>query len=548
MRKIAKYLLGLTGVLILGSCIENDLPYPVVKGVITELVVEGASEVELDEAASQVRIHLLESTDPRAVKVLSASFLNEGTSCEPQIVGTQDLTNPLKLTLSTYQDYVWTVIATQEIERWFRVQGQIGTTVIDAPNRRVIAYVSAKAELDDISVTALKLGPANVTSYSPEPSEMKDFTEGIKVQVSYRGRSEEWSLYVEKTELSVEINLIDPWSRRARIVASGTEGAASGFRYRAVGEEPWTESGEVSSEGGMFTAFLEGLLPETSYECKAYSGDEESEVYLFETEGEAQLPNGGFEAFSPAESKNFYSWFDPASSDPSLKSKWWDSGNVGSTTVGSSFSIAQPDTGNKKEGRASAQLVSRNVIIKFAAGNTFAGEFVKIVGTQGGVLNFGRPWTHRPRALRLWMKYECGAIDVLDGYPVEEPVKLGDPDRSSVWIALGDWDYRKYGGTSQSPVQINTTQKSTFFDRQGEAVIAYSEFFADSSSDKWAGKPQVLELDEDGWALVEIPLVYRDETRKPTHIIVSFAASKFGDYFTGSSKSCLWVDDVKLVY
>ena len=94
----------------------------------------------------------------------------------------------------------------------------------------------------------------------------------------------------------------------------------------------------------------------------------------------------------------------------------------------------------------------------------------------------------------------------------------------------------------------DSTDKSTFFDKNNAAVIAYGDFFADTSSDSWAGKPEVLAVDEDGWAQVEVPLRYHDETRKPTHIIISFAASKLGDYFTGSSKSRLWIDDVSLVY
>ncbi|MCF0174591.1 MAG: PCMD domain-containing protein, partial [Bacteroidales bacterium] len=52
----------------------------------------------------------------------------------------------------------------------------------------------------------------------------------------------------------------------------------------------------------------------------------------------------------------------------------------------------------------------------------------------------------------------------------------------------------------------------------------------------------------DGWIEVEIPLDYRSVTRRPTHIIVSAASSILGDYFTGSSTSILWLDDLKLEY
>ena len=202
--------------------------------------------------------------------------------------------------------------------------------------------------------------------------------------------------------------------------------------------------------------------------------------------------------------------------------------------VGASASICTPDTQDKKEGSASARLNSRYVVIKFAAGNLFSGEFAGLVGTSGGIVDFGRPFTLRPRKLVFSMKYDCGKIDYVNGYPDGEPVKVGNPDRCNIYIALGDWDYKKYGGSKDSPVRVNTTQKETFFDKDSEGVIAYGSYVRDSSTD--------------GWTDVEIPLEYRSTSRVPSHIIVSCAASMLGDYFTGSSTSTLWIDDVRLVY
>ena len=549
MAGIMKHIVSLLAAgAVLVSCIKNDLPYPIVNGAFSSIDVDGATSVNIDASARTVVITLPENRDPAKVSVRKVAFVNKGTVCVPDIMGVHDFTSPFEVNLRTYQDYFWTVSAVQEIQRYFTVMGQVGSTVIDVPNRRVIAYVPSSVDVRNVTVTSMKLGPEGITAYSPEAGAMHDFSEGIEVTVSFMGRSEVWSLYVEQKEESVEISLVDPWTRRARVVGSGYSDGDCGFRYRKVGDPSWADVPGVSRSGGSFTAFIEGLEPETSYECKAFCRTEESGVYSFETQMEAQVPNGGFEAYSNDESKMYQSWYDPASSDPSLNSKWWDSGNVGSTTVGSSFRIAMPDTDNFREGRSSACLVSRNVIIKFAAGNTFSGEFVRVVGTQGGVLNFGRPWTLRPKAMRFWMKYECGEVDVVDTYPSDDPVAKGDPDRSSVWIALGDWDYRKYGGSSQCPVQINTMDKGTFFDKDGDNVIAYGEFFADSSSDSWAGKPEVLAVSDDGWVQVEVPFVYRDQTRRPTHMIISFASSKLGDYFTGSSKSRMWVDGVTLIY
>ncbi len=531
------------------SCVPNDLPYPLVQGAFASLEVEGATRVSVDAAARTVNIALSEAVPLESVRITGVTYVNGGTTCEPEILGTHNLSSPCRFTLKTWQEYKWMVSASQEIDRYFKVEGQIGAEFIDVPNRRIIAYVPARANLEDINVTDLKLGPDGISSYAPLPGQMKDFSEGVEVTVTYRGKQEVWWLYVEKKSVSVAVERVDPWTRRAKVIASGNIDAENGFRYRAEGASEWQETGASVRSRGVFSGFIEGLLPQTAYECKAYSGAEESAILRFETEAEEPLPNGGFETYSHAESSVFYSWFDPAASAPQLKTKWWDSGNVGSTTVGAAYSIALPDTEVKHQGNASAHLVSRNVIIKFAAGNTFAGEFVRVIGTQGGILNFGRPWTTRPTALRFWMKYNCGSIDVIDSYPPEYPVSKGDPDCCSIWAAVGDWDYRKYGGTSECPVQINTTQKDTFFNPEGDAVIAYGAFFADeSSSASWAGKDMVIATDADGWVQVEIPLRYRDEDRKPTHIILSFASSRLGDYFTGSSSSQLWLDNLELVY
>lgn len=520
--------------LMLVSCIKNDLPYPVMKPSIVSMQVSGASRVDIDPDNSRVDIVLEETADPSCVHIVSVEYSEDITTSEPELVAVHDLTRPALFVLTTYQDYEWTVAATRPVERYFTVKGQVGASVIDDVNRRAVAYVAPNVDLSDITVTSLKLGPRDITSISPDISSMHDFTGGVEVTVSYSGISESWMLYVEQTESVVDMDSVDAWTRCAWLSASGLADRSNGFRYRRPGASEWIEAEGVTADGGTFSVCIEGLEPLTSYECMAYSGPDETSVWEFTTEEEQQLPKAGFNTFSHAESGVYYSWFNPQSPNPLLQSKWWDSGNVGSTTVGSAYSIALPDTGDKKEGEASAALVSRNVVIKFAAGNTFAGEFAGLVGTQGGIINFGRPWNLRPRAMKLWAKYECGVIDVVDSYPSDHPVKAGDPDECQIWVALGDWDYRKFGGTAQCPVQINTTDKSTFFKSDDPAVIAYGSFISAQSTD--------------GWVELEIPLEYTSVSRRPTHIIVSFASSRFGDYFTGSSSSKLWIDDVRLVY
>ena len=102
-------------------------------------------------------------------------------------------------------------------------------------------------------------------------------------------------------------------------------------------------------------------------------------------------------------------------------------------------------------------------------------------------------------------------------------------------MALGNWDYKKYGGTKDCPVKINTTDKSTFYNyKTMEGSIAYGNL--------------ILKGSNGGWKEYTINLDYSKTNVIPTHIIISCASSMLGDYFTGCDSSKLWVDKMELVY
>ena len=518
------------------GCIENDIPLPFIEPRIMSMEVEGATEVYINSEKRSVEITLAEQTDPSKVAIKAVEFDNDQTKTSWEIVGTHDLTQKLAVTLSIYQDYVWTISAKQPIERYFSVEGQIGASEIDDKNLRAVAYVTDKQEIINITVSSLKLGPADITTYSPSIDKLKDFTHGQEVTVTAHGKSQKWMLYVEQTATLVTMKSIDAWTGVAWLKATGVAELDNGFQYRKKGESEWikVEKSKITSDGGAFSTCIEDLEPLTEYECYAFSGENKTDVETFTTEEARQMPNSGFEVFSKAESSKYYSFYDPASAIVENQTKWWGSGNKGSTTVGESHAITIPDNQEKKEGKHSVRLESQWVIMKFAAGNIFVGEFAGLVGTKGGMVNFGRPFTQRPRKLVVWLKYTSGVVDRIDAVPDNDKVELGDKDRAQVFIAVGDWDYRKFGGTPESPVQVNTTDRSTFFDPKSEGVIGYGAHTLYDSTD--------------GWQRVEIPLEYVSTSRKPTHIIVSCASSMLGDYFTGSTESRLWVDAMELVY
>ena len=317
------------------------------------------------------------------------------------------------------------------------------------------------------------------------------------------------------------------------------------FDVRAKGTQDWTRVNAVRDSEGSFSARISGLTPETEYEYRlavtALDGGAEETMdasSTITTDKAVPLPNGGFETTSNDESSKYKSFYDPSSADETLKSKWWDSGNKGSTTVGSSYVISYPDASDKKEGNQSVCLQSRTVIVKFAAGNLFSGHFGETIGTDGGTVCFGRPFTARPTALRFWMKYSGGKINH-DTSNVPDDGKKGKYDKAMIRIALGTWDYKKYGGDADSPVLVNTTDVSTFVDFSTDAsTIALGEKIV-SSDDSNPAKD---------WIQVTLPIEYRDETKFPTHIIISCAASMYGDYFSGYDDSKLWLDGMEFVY
>lgn len=530
-----RYLISfLLAMCVMFSCIKNDLPYPSVVPNVTSVNVADAEKVDIDNDAERIDIVLEEQADISRVMILGISFDNPEVRMTPVLDGAVDLSSPVSFTLSTYQDYQWTMAATLNISYRFAVANQVGEATVDAVNRRVVAKVSKGTDLTAIRVLDYKLGPAELTSYSKDLSSISDFSGPVSIDVTVREDTSRWIIFIEESDISVKINSLDAWTRVAWVSAECVAGRENGIRYRKAGDSVWTEmpDNQMVSSAGAFDMALDGLEPLADYECYAYSGSDCSDIWRFTTEGEIQVPNSGFEVYSNAESSKYYSWWENGSS--SCGSKWWDSGNQGSTMVGESACICSPDTEDKAGGAACARLDSRYVVIKFAAGNLFCGEFAGLEGISGGKVNFGRPFTLRPRKLTLMLKYRPGKIDNIGGYPDGYPVSMGDSDRCQIFVALGDWDYRKYGGTSDCPVQVNTTRKETLFNPEGENVIGYGSYVNDRETE--------------GWTKVEIPIEYRTKSRKPAHIIISCASSMLGDYFTGSSSSVLRLDDIRLEY
>lgn len=497
------------------GCIKNDIPYPHDQLNFLEFEAEGqSSSADIDTKNCIITVNLPEPVNLRRVGVASY-LLSEGAELvSPDFNEPLDLRENVKVTLHRYYDTEWIIRANQPIARCFVLPNQVGTSVIDVPGKRVVAYVPKTADLTALQVDTIKLGPAEVTSVSRNLNhQVVDFSLPLRLTVSYHDEVEIWTIYVQTTDVNVATSRVDAWSRVIWAYGEGKAGENNGIQYREKDTEEWitVDAASVTHSGGSFTARINSVKPETTYEVRAYSGEELGEVVTVTTQGIFTVPNMDFDDWS-LNGKIYQPW---AEGDVSF----WDTGNRGATTLGDSNTVPGNITWDGSSGRCAmlqTKFVGIGVVGKLATGNIYTGEFVRIDGSNG-VLNFGRPFAGRPTRLNGYMKYTTAPISSTNS---DLAYMKGRPDTANIYIALTDWE---------APYEIRTNPKNQqLFDLKDEHIIAYGAL-------QWGAN-----VDE--FTQFTIPLEYRATNRIPRYILIVAAASKYGDFFTGADGACLWVD------
>ena len=347
---------------------------------------------------------------------------------------------------------------------------------------------------------------------------------------------------------TVELPAASPaiWATQATVAGTVLKDGIEnpGFNYREAGTQQWSfvaagtgQSGarrrvarRAPAVGSNYSAVLTGLKPGTTYEYQAVCTGFESSIARFTTEEALQLKNASLEEWTSAKCMNDKkNVLIPAASEADM---FWDSGNHGSATM--SKEVTQQATDKVHSGQYSAKLSSPFVgvgtIGKFAAGNLFVGKYLKTDGTDG-ILGWGRPFTSRPTALRVWVHYTPGTVEYVNSN-VSDIVK-GQPDKGIIYVAIVDGSTKEAEGTSW-PVVVKT-KSAELFHKTDSNVIGYGEkVFTEAT----AGSDLVM---------VEIPIAYTRTDLKASNIIVTCSASKGGDYFAGGD-SVMYLDDFELVY
>lgn len=277
---------------------------------------------------------------------------------------------------------------------------------------------------------------------------------------------------------------------------------------------------------GIVTATVNDLEAGVKYLYRAVADDFASPVICdFTTPAYPQFPNAGFEEWSQPNKP----WLLYNGSD-----MFWDSGNHGSTSVGASNNITTPDSNIKHSGNYSAKMESKYVVIKFAAGNLFAGKYLKTDGTDG-ILGWGRPWNVIPSAIKGYVKYSPVAIDQVANDAPSEYVK-GQMDKGIIYCAIVTDEMQTYNGENY-PVIIKTKKaERSLFDKNASNVLAYGEVIYSEATP--------------GESMIEFSfdMVKTGNPGKPAYIIFTASASKGGDYYTGGTGSTMWLDDIEAVY
>ena len=329
-------------------------------------------------------------------------------------------------------------------------------------------------------------------------------------------------------------------------IYNADEAVNFGIEYREAGTSDWTKvypansqsvrrraraAGVVTRAGATpYSVTISGLKAGTEYEYRAFCDGFESQVVnTFTTESLYTITDYSFEAWSTYSANTLLGTKTvvfPGSGDNGPY--YWDSGNEGGATANKTLTNKSEDM--KHSGQYSARLASSSALGMLAAGNIFIGDYVRTDGTNG-VLSLGRAYNgSHPTALTFYMNYRPGTVNIIkSGNEQYLDFAKGDPDHGQVYVALTD-----------EPIEIRTNPENRkLFSVDDPHVVAYGQL-------TWKEN-----VGADGQMVkIEIPIEYKEnaKTTQPKYLVVVASASKFGDYFSGSDATVMYLDDFELVY
>lgn len=529
------------------GCINNDIPFEVVPGNITSMEIRGAESLNLNNSDRVIDLVLSDTVDLRHVFLedfritADARIVNDVTHEAMDTLDSYylDLTQggaeyaippsdkkPYTFTVITYQDYVWTLKASQNIEREFTLGDgqQIGESKFSATGYSVTAYVPETVPLTGIQVESLKLGPSNATMAwvkpdgtiveNVDPKTIHDFTLPQHFIVKFFDITQEWTVTVEQSTQYVTDLSVNPWAKFAYFSAQGlTSAGTCSFQVRkaGAGDDAWTTV-DASVDGVTFSGTAKGLTPATQYEVRGVIGDNYSDPSIFTTETATEVPNLSFDTWT----QKGKTWFPNADAANS----YWATGNEGVVIYTSANSTPVEGAGNTVNGTGKAarlETIGKVPLVQIAAGNLFTGTYKTNLGNPASSATMGRPYVGRPTRMTGWYKYSPQVVTTEgNNYSKQKhPDAVGKMDFCSIYIRLENW-----GGATERPADPKVIASATL--ETDQSIPNYTQF--------------------------DLTLDYTDKVTLPDHIVIVSSSSRYGEDFCGGPGSVLYVDQFELSF
>lgn len=364
----------------------------------------------------------------------------------------------------------------------------------------------------------------------------------------------------DEPSATVSVSDIDLWANTAKVTVTAENVSDLKVYYGEKGSQASHEiepdgNGDYIITAGYTTVENEseykvstpvegtGVFAGRTYVVEVFDGDPSEDntaiaTEEFTAEGGDVIPNADMSGWSEVTIQGLVP-ADVPYPNPAGET-FWHSGNNAFTK-----SLCTEDNG-------SARLAADNSIV-FACGNMFSGNFEQ--SGMSGTASFGQvfEWTARPRALKVKMKAEIGAITDIgtldplapeaDDDPSNDLIKGESIDMARIYAVVTDWTARHdvKSGMVSSVEDINPWDPATQTSVEGSgAILGYASQMIDESTEG------------DDFVTIEIPFVWYDTETRPAadnySIVISCATSYRGDYLTGCATNKLWVDDFEFVY
>lgn len=501
--------------IIFTGCIKNDIPYPIVKGEITEIEFEGQLSLVINPDDLTVNVEFDETIDINNVYLTKFKVSNNSvvTPLVDKMPMKMDLSKNVILTLETYQTYVWTIKATQAIDRKVETDWLV-TGEIDPENRTVVIYATADAyaNRDNLTLSTLILGGSE-SQMTPLITEVTNFTDPVEFTVTTHGKAVVWTVTVEKSISDVITDKKPSKVRAYYAILSGKAasggGTDVGFEYKKKDDVNYTKVNSIGSDEIIGSNVYKRIIadPATTYQYRIFQGDNLGLDVEFTTDPIPDvIPNLSLNnwSFTGSKKKTYY---------PYLKDEtpYWITGNEGVTTFNIADSNVTPsdDSVEGEAARLESIYINSFLAKKFAAGTLYTGGFILNISNPNLSAILGRKFNGRPDKLSGKYKYTPKIIDKGDAN------LMGVMDRCHMYISLENW-----GEETVRP--------------ENPTIVAYGEFI---------GTENVLSYTD-----FNIILDYKTEEIMPTHITIFFSSSYYGETYTGGTGSLLFLDQLVITY